>query len=476
MKIKGKSLNFKNFLLTSIVLFTTIMLIYFILYALIPPFYADYKRNFLEEESKKIIDQIARNESNYVEGFSILRKFSQEKNISVILFYEDNPVYISSSSLPYSSIVGAINNDTEISKILDESKSYYYSYNDVLMFKDGTYTAHFSTPIQPVAEVREVLSDFFPYIIVIILLSSILISTIYSKMITKPLIELNKAAKKMADLDFAVKTKVKSHDELGELGESLNRLSSNLEKSMIDLKEANKNLLGDIEREKQREDQRLSFIATMSHELKSPITAIKGQLEGMINNIGVYKNRDKYLNRSLNIAEDLDSLVREIIITSKLDNVEFQLKPERFNLSSRLEDIIKNLDYLQIDKKIKIRKNIEKNLYLEGDWGLLKKAFGNIIENALKYSVENGYISITAKRDENENIVVEVFNKGDFILEKDLKDEKIFEAFYRTEKSRNRETGGSGLGLYIVKKILLLHGYRYQISNQDGGVLFKVEI
>lgn len=233
------------------------------------------------------------------------------------------------------------------------------------MFKDGTYTVHFSTPIQPAGEVREILSDFFPYIIVIILLSSVLISTIYSKMITKPLIELNKAAKKMADLDFTVKSKVKNHDELGELGESLNRLSSNLEKSMIDLKKANKNLLGDIEREKQRDDQRLTFIATISHELKSPITAIKGQLEGMINNIGVYKNRDKYLNRSLNIAEDLDSLIREIIITSKLDNVEFQLKPKRFNLSSRLEDIIKNLDYLQVDKKIKIRKNIKKTSILK---------------------------------------------------------------------------------------------------------------
>ena len=79
MKIIGKSLNFKNFLLTSIVLFTTIMLIYFILYAFIPPFYAEYKRNFLEEESKKIIDQIARNESNYEEGFSALRKLKKKK-------------------------------------------------------------------------------------------------------------------------------------------------------------------------------------------------------------------------------------------------------------------------------------------------------------------------------------------------------------------------------------------------------------
>ena len=476
MKIIKNSLNIKNFLLTSIVLFISIISIYLILYIFIPPFYADYKKNFLETESEKIINQIISNEYDYVEGFSILRKFSQEKNISVILFYQDNPVYISSSNLPYSSIVGAINNDTDIRKILEESKDYYYFYNDMIIFKDGSYTAYFSTPIQPVAEVREILFDFFPYIIFVIFLASIIVSLIYSKMITKPLIKLNDVAKKMADMDFNIKTSITSKDELGELGASLNSLSSNLEKAMLDLKEANQKLLSDIEKEKIRDNQRLSFIATMSHELKSPITAIRGQLEGMIHNIGVYKNRDKYLNRSLSIAEELDSLVKEIIVTSKLDNIDFQVKPERFNLSPRLDDIIKNLDYLQLEKKIKVRKNIEKNLYIEGDWSLLKKAFGNIMENALKYSVPNGYISVTAKRDENGKVIIEVFNKGDFILAKDLEDDRIFDAFYRTEKSRNRETGGSGLGLFIVKKIMVLHGFSYSISNMDGGVVFKVEI
>lgn len=475
MKIKS-SLNIKNFLITSVVLFITILFIYLILYIFIPRFYADYKQNYLEVESKKVINQISEENLSYNDGFPILRKFSQEKNISLILFNNNNPVFISASSLPYSSIINEINSDTDIMNTLEENKDFYYTYSDILEFNDGTYTVLFSTPIQPVDEVRTVLIDFFPYTIIIILISSIAISAIYSRMITKPLIRLNETAKKMANLEFEVKTQVKSNDELGELGDSLNILSSNLEKSMIDLKEANKKLLSDIEKEKIRDEQRLSFIATMSHELKSPITAIRGQIEGMINNIGVYKNRDKYLNRSLSIAEDLDGLVREIIITSKLDNVDFKMKEEEFNLSPKLEDLIKNLDYFQMDKKIKVRKNIEKNLYITGDWSLLKKAFNNIIENSLKYSVENGYISISAKRNEQDKVIIEVFNKGDFIQDKDLEDEKIFEAFYRTEKSRNRETGGSGLGLYIVKKILVLHGFKYKIYNKDGGVLFKVEI
>jgi two-component system sensor histidine kinase VanS len=213
----------------------------------------------------------------------------------------------------------------------------------------------------------------------------------------------------------------------------------------------------------------------MSHELKSPITAIKGQLEGMINNIGVYQNRDKYLNRSLAIAEDLDRLVREILVVSKLDTVDFNFKKEKFNLSPILEDIIKNLDYIQIDKKIKTVKKIEKNLIIEGDVSLLKKAFKNIIENGMKYCPENGLFIVEAIK-LKDRILIEIFNDGDSILEDDLIDEKIFDAFYRTEKSRNRETGGSGLGLHIVKKILKSHKFSYKIDNKDNGVVFTVEI
>lgn len=460
-----RDINLKNFILTSLVLFFSLSMVYIALFLFMPNLYVSYRENYLVRRSEEVVEKISNEDLNYKEAVAVLRDFAQKKSISVILFYRSTPVYIASANLKFTSVISSLDGEDDVRETIDNSQEYYES---KLVLKGQTYTAYFKTSIQQVSEIRTGLINMLPYVMIIIGMTSFIVSYIYFRLVTKPLIELNRVAKKMAMLDFRTKANIKRQDELGELGTSLNTLSTNLKKSMESFK-------NDIEKEKQRDEQRISFIATMSHELKSPITAIKGQLEGMINNIGVYQNRDKYLKRSLAIAEDLDRLVREILVVSKLDNVDFVFKKEKLNLSPVLEEIVKGLDYLQIEKKLKTVKKIEKNLMIEGDISLLKKAFNNIIENAMKYCSEGGTLSIEAMK-LKDRILIEIFNDGDTILEDDLNDEKIFNAFYRTEKSRNRETGGSGLGLHIVKKILRLHKFSYKIENKRGGVVFTVEI
>lgn len=460
-----RDINLKNFLLTSFVLFFSLSMIFIGVFIFMPNIYASYRQNFFVENSREIVEKISKEDLNYTESIEVLRDFAINKNISVILFYRSSPLYIASANLKFTSTTSSLEGKDDIKETIDNSQEYYES---KLILKGYVYNVYFRTSIPNVSEIRANLISFLPYVLVIISLTSVIVSYMYFRLVTNPLIELNKVAKKMAKLDFRTKANIKRQDELGELGTSLNTLSTNLKKSMEGFK-------NDIEKERLRDEQRISFIATMSHELKSPITAIKGQLEGMINNIGVYQNRDKYLNRSLVIAEDLDRLVREILVVSKLDTVDFIINKEKLNLTLVLEEIIRGLDYIQIEKKIKIIKKIEKNLIIEGDISLLKKAFTNIIENGMKYCPENGIFIVDAIK-LKDRILIEIFNDGDSILEEDLNDEKIFNAFYRTEKSRNRETGGSGLGLHIVKKILKIHKFTYKIENKDNGVVFTVEI
>jgi len=460
-----RDINLKNFLLTSFVLFFSLSMIFISLFIFMPNIYVSYKQKALVDNSKKIVEQITENDLGYKEAVEVFRDFAIKKEISVILFYRSSPVYIASANLKFTSTNSSLDGKDDIKETIDNSKDYYES---KLNLKGVVYDAYFRTSISQVSEIRASLISLIPYILIIISLTSLIVSYMYFRLVTKPLIELNKVAKKMTMLDFQTKANIKRQDELGELGTSLNTLSTNLKKSMEGFK-------NDIEREKLRDEQRINFIATMSHELKSPITAIKGQLEGMINKIGVYQNRDKYLKRSLAIAENLDRLVREILVVSKLDTVDFIFKKEKFNLSPILEEIIKGLDYLQIEGKIKTVKKIEKNLNIEGDVSLLKKAFTNIIENGMKYCPENGLFIVEAIK-LKDRILIEIFNDGENILEEDLNDGKIFNAFYRTEKSRNRETGGSGLGLHIVKKILKIHKFAYKIENKGNGVVFTVEI
>nr|WP_277991705.1 HAMP domain-containing sensor histidine kinase [Clostridium botulinum] len=275
----------------------------------------------------------------------------------------------------------------------------------------------------------------------------------------------------MAKLDFTKKCTVKGEDEIGELSQSLNDLSDNLRISMEELQRANEQLLDDILKEREIEKKRREFIATISHELKTPITILKGQIEGMLSNIGIYKDRDKYLKRNLEVLNDMEYMVKETLEISKLESQGFKPKKEQVSLSKIVEECIYNTSFISKRKNIFIDKNIKEDLFVCGDSKLLKKVVNNIITNAINHSPENEkvYASLYEERDE---IILKIENTGIYIEENELKE--IFKPFYRIEKSRNRKSGGSGLGLYIVKMILDAHNGKYSISNSEKGVEFKL--
>lgn len=168
---------------------------------------------------------------------------------------------------------------------------------------------------------------------------------LYSRLITRPILYINQGAQKMANLDFSEKIEVRSNDELGELSNSLNDMSNNLQQTMFDLQKTNDQLKSDIEKEKEIETKRREFFATVAHELKTPLTVIKGYVEGMMYNIGPYQNRDKYLKKNFQMVEKMENLVREILSLSKLEPNKLKPKLEEVNLSELIFTITKNLDF-----------------------------------------------------------------------------------------------------------------------------------
>ncbi|AMP19776.1 hypothetical protein AZF37_00045 [endosymbiont 'TC1' of Trimyema compressum] len=476
IRFKIKSISLKIFFITSIILIVGVSLIYFLIYSFLPGFYLNYKKESLDREAYYIVSSAS--EMTLKEGQSLLEDFAVRNNNSVMITDNyNNIISMFGSKIPInlrmaSSDVGDIQKEIYGSK---NPNNYTYLVKIPVVFKNGNYVVYFSTHLQPVEEVSKVLYLFIPYIFLGTLLISSIIAIIYSKMITIPLIKLNAIASKMANLDFTVKNNVKTPDELGQLGMSFNMLSDNLHKTMTELEEANSELKDDIRREKIKEEKRRTFIAIMSHELKSPITAVKGQLEGMINNIGAYKNRDKYLKRSYNLMEEMDTLVREILISSKLENPGFEKKPQSINLSELISKSVEQANYLMEEKSLTYALDVGENIMIEGDQSLLKKAFNNIVINGFKYANRDSIIAIELYH-KNDKIIFNVYNDSDPLSDEDIKEEKLFNAFYRGEKSRNRETGGSGMGLYIVGQILSLHNFSYKIENINNGILFTVEI
>ncbi|PFJ18612.1 two-component sensor histidine kinase [Bacillus cereus] len=471
--IKMKKITYKLFMTTSIILLAFAVLIYLTLYFFLPTFYEQYKTDQLQTGVEEIIDK-SKN-LTFQSAIPLLDEYAQKNNAMIYIQNTEGVVIYSPSFniIQRDSQANIIARATPLGSSDYLRNSYYVSIP--IQFQDVKLILVVSATFQPIDEATQVLVRFLPYISIIVLVIGIGSAYFYSRFITKPLISINESAQKMANLDFSEKIEVRSTDELGELSNSLNDMSINLQQAMFDLQIANQQLKSDIEKEREIERKRREFFAIVAHELKTPITVMKGYIEGMMYNIGPYQNRDLYLKKNHQIIESLEQLVREILSMSKLEQHTFKLHLEEVNFSQVIDTIINDIGFFAARKDIQIIKQIDVNLFVYTDRALLENACKNIIHNAVMYSPHNEKVYIQLKQESKQkNIQMQVLNTGVKIKEEHIED--IFKPFYRIEKSRNRNTGGSGLGLFIVKQIFEALSVTYSICNTEKGVKFLIDI
>ncbi len=245
-----------------------------------------------------------------------------------------------------------------------------------------------------------------------------------------------------------------------------------METTLSELQEANQKLQADIDMERQLEKQRVEFFAAASHELKTPVTIIKGQLEGMLYQVGRYKDRETYLARSLEITDTLGKMVQELLTISRLDTPGYICKKSNLNLSSLILERLRAFEDLFMQKDVTVDQSISPEVSIAGDMQLLQKALDNLLENAAAYSGAGNQVMIKLW-EETEITALTIENTGVHIPDEALP--KLFEPFYRVDQSRNRQTGGTGLGLYIVKTIFDLHSAKIEIANSVAGVIVSVQ-
>lgn len=341
-------------------------------------------------------------------------------------------------------------------------------------FKDSSslYILLLSRNTNKTSQVIAVLNKALPVLSVVIVFVSIVFAFFFSWYITAPIKKVSIRSKKMANMDFGGRITNKRTDEIGILANSLDILSENLNNALTDLQTANAKLHDDIDMERQLERQRLEFFSAVSHELKTPITIIKGQLQGMLCEVGRYKDRETYLAKSIEVTETLEKMVQELLMISRLETPGYVCNKVSFDLSKLLGERFNAHEDLLVQKDIILEKNISSDIKIYGDMQLLQKAIDNLISNALIYSPEGNVVTVNLSS-ESEKIYLSIENTGVHIPNEVLP--KLFEAFYRVDLSRNRQTGGSGLGLYIVKTILDLHNAQMQIDNSTRGVRVLIE-
>ena len=322
------------------------------------------------------------------------------------------------------------------------------------------------------SQVVEALQKSLPILGIVVLVVSIIAAFFYSWYMTAPIKKVSRLSKQMADMDFSGLCSTTRTDEIGVLSISLNTLSQKLGAALSDLQEANQKLQADIDMERQLERQRVEFFSAASHELKTPITIIKGQLQGMLYQVGRYKDRETYLAQSLEVTDNLEKMVQELLTISRLDTPGYAFNPSPIHFDKLIQDrLIANED-LFMQRELTVEKDISPEVCISGDLQLLQKVVDNLLGNAAAYSPAGERIMVNVwQADEKAHLTIE--NTGVHIPDEDIP--KLFEAFYRVDQSRNRQTGGTGLGLYIVKTILDLHGAAIEIKNTSQGVMVSVQ-
>jgi len=330
-----------------------------------------------------------------------------------------------------------------------------------------------STPIAAINESTAIANRFLLFTGLITVVLGGIIVFLYAKRFTKPILDLNDIAQRMSKLDFSKKYPVQSDDEVAQLGRSINSLSDQLDKAISELKEANDKLREDIERERRIDKMRKEFISNVSHELKTPIALIQGYAEGLKLNVNEdEENKNFYCDVIMDEADKMNRLVKDLLDLSQIESGYFKLEKTTFDISLLIDRVLEKYRPIVTDKKIKVDVEKEENVLVNGDISRIEQVLVNYLNNAIDHVDDSRLIKITLTN-RDDKVRVSVYNSGKTIPEEAL--DKIWTSFYKVDKARTRDYGGTGLGLSVVRAILELHHNAYGVENKDDGVLFWFE-
>lgn len=362
------------------------------------------------------------------------------------------------------------------SYVVRESKDFLTQadYLEVIGTLDSGEPFIMRTAVESIRESAELSSRFFAYIGGAgILVSSLLIWWL-SRRLSRPMMELAELSRRMADLDFNAKFTSHQDNEIGFLGQHMNQLSETLERTISELKTANNELQKDIERKIQIDEMRKDFLSNVSHELKTPIALIQGYAEGLKECINDDpESRDFYCEVIMDEAGKMNTMVKNLLSLNQLEFGNDMTSMERFDLVDLVKNVLHSVGILLEQKGIQLIFQAEEPVYVWADEFKVEQVVTNYISNAINHCDYEKIIEVKLQKNED-SVRMSVFNTGKPIPEGEL--DKIWLKFYKVDKARTREYGGSGIGLSIVKAVMDSMNKDYGVKNYDNGVEFWFEV
>lgn len=487
---KAKSVRVKLFLILCLVVLSIIAFLILVNSFVLEKYYQYTKSNNLKSTYTLI-------NSYYTGQISVdnisdeLDKISISNNFDIIIKDNENVAIYMSNKDFLSSIRKVINfwgmdkkqeatiieqeDNIEIKRIVDtETKMTYMLLKGTL---DNGFVAYIRLPMSSITESVQISNKFLYLIACIVIIVGGIVIIYISKQFSSPISEISAIAKKMANLDFSQKYVVKDDDEINELGKNINIMSEKLEGTINQLRSTNIELERDIERKSKIDEMRKSFISDVSHELKTPIALIQGYSEGLLENVNTdEESRKFYAEVILDEATKMDKMVRQLIELTKLEYENREFNNRNFNIVELEKEICRSSEVMIEEKGANVEFETADVINVYADDFYISQCITNYLTNAIKHVEEvdgEKTIKITNTIN-NDKARITIFNTGKNIEEENLS--RIWNRFFKVDESRNREDGGSGIGLSIVRAIMNNYGNDFGVENKPNGVEFYFDI
>lgn len=468
----------------------TILLCWFVNTIFLGDYYIRNKENVLKNAYITVNKAFSAGDI-MTEEFDIqLQKIIEKYNISLIVLDADSKTLITSrndqdimSKRLWDNFFNNFKNESD-NTILEEGDQYTIQritdsrtlteYIEMWGVFDNGNIFLFRTALEGIKDSVNIANRFLAYIGIAAVIVSGGIILMVSGKVTEPILELAEISERMAKLDFDAKYSGKSRNEIALLGNNINELSNTLETTISELKTANNELQKDIEKKNRIDEMRKEFLSNVSHELKTPIALIQGYAEGLKEEINDdAESREFYCDVIIDEAAKMNHMVQKLLTLNQLEFGNDVVTMERFDIVALIRNFIQSAEILTKQKEITVRFEEMPAVYVWADEFKTEEVFANYFSNAMNHTAGEKVIDVKVERRENK-VRVSVFNTGEPVPEESLS--HLWEKFYKVDKARTREYGGSGVGLSIVKAIMESMNQEFGVTNYDNGVEFWFEL
>ena len=458
--MKNLKLFPKTFLVSIGLFAALIILVHALVYTLMPQFYLQQKEREAADNLMVLVAELRGKSTEEMRRLS--QEFAQVKNVNITLTIDGRDQYFQGFQS-----INIVNDsgksvDTSVVKIADgqtvDPRSVILRQGSVTDKQGRAITVRLLADVAPVTQAKLATLHVLPYTMLGSLLVALLFSYVYSRFVTRPIRQMAAVTTTMQRLEKDAHYPVNSRDEIGVLGRNINELYQNLWQTIRSLEHENKRIT-------QLEKEKIAFLRAASHELKTPLAALRIMLENMQLNIGEYKNRDQYLAESVAQVDRLAAMVNDVLRSGSIAEQALH-QEKRLRIDKLIAEVVDDYTLLAKTRGMTFEVNAEPTT-IRANRDMMRHVISNLISNAVRHGDGGSVIKITCDQRE-----LAIENACKPLTKQQL--QHVFDPFYRSSDGTKQHADSSGIGLYTVKMLLDTKGLDYDFTPHGRGMRFVV--